>query len=85
MNKEQIIIALKTEEINKKGKTEIIVFGNSMLPTFMPGERISIYRCLADEIVEGDIIVYKLRSDHLVVHRVLAVTTVDGMRFFDKR
>lgn len=82
MDKEQIIIALKTEEIIKIGKTEIIVWGNSMLPTFTSGERISVYRCSADEIVKGDIIVYKLRCDHLVVHRVLDITTVDGMKFF---
>lgn len=82
MSKEQIIIALKTEEVIRVGKTEIIVWGNSMLPTFTSGERISIYRCHADEIVKGDIIVYKLRCDHLIVHRVLDTMTVDGMKFF---
>lgn len=82
MNKEQIVVALKMEEIFKTGKTEIVVFGNSMLPTLKSGERISIYRCDAEEIVIGDIIVYKLRCNHLVVHRVLDIMLVEGMKFF---
>lgn len=82
MKAEKIIITLKTDEILKKGKTDIIVFGNSMWPTLKNGERIAVYRCAEEEIAIGDIIVYKLRCDHLVVHRVLNVMQVEEKRFF---
>lgn len=80
---------LATEVLRSSGKLRLRVTGWSMLPSVWPGETLLVERASADQVSEGDIVLFG-RDRRLFAHRVVArrcaaghthiITQGDGMR-----
>ena len=64
---------LAGEVLRSSGRLRLQVTGWSMLPTIVPGDVLVIDRARADEISEGDIVLFR-RDRRFVVHRVVTNT-----------
>ena len=58
--------------IKSKGQAEISVIGESMNPTLLEGDLVTITRCETYE--PGDILVYPYKNEGLLIHRLLKKT-----------
>ena len=65
------------------------VASTSMIPTFKPGDRISVESVTQEDIVPGMVIVFKTDRDRKIVHRVvekkgfILVTAGDNLGKYD--
>ena len=70
----ELCIDLLKEELDKKGELQLIVHGDSMLPTLKDGNVIKIEKC--NEYRIGDIVVFYTIVENqlkIIVHRVIFV------------
>lgn len=83
-------ISLLKDQINQSKEVELIVHGESMLPTLLDGQKIRIK--LAEKLNIGDIIAYYLSHEEkirIIVHRVIFIrksyvlTKGDNNNFID--
>jgi len=69
---------LAIEVLNKTGLLRLSAFGSSMLPTFYPGDILTIRREPLTAIHSGDVVLYT-RGDRFFIHRNLrSVQTASG-------
>ena len=61
--------------------TTVAFRGSSMLPLLRDGQRLILNHKLSDEIKVGDIIIFQ-NNRQLVAHRVLAMRSKDGERYY---
>ena len=65
------------EVLRSSGSLRLQVQGWSMLPSVLPGDILTIERVSAEEVAEGDIVLFG-RDRRLVVHRVIGRTGDSG-------
>ena len=61
---------LAIDMLRSVGEARLTVSGGSMLPSLWPGDILEIHRVAAEDISQGDIVVFA-RENRLIVHRVL--------------
>jgi signal peptidase I len=66
------------EEFKRKGSAVLRVKSRSMSPVLKEGDQIEVVYSSPDEILTGDIVVFRSLSQELICHRVVARLQVGG-------
>jgi signal peptidase I len=75
--RDQFKHSLATEILRSSGTLRLSAFGNSMLPTFWPGDRLTIRQRSIEQVLPGDVVLFA-REGRFFIHRVLQKLELDS-------
>jgi signal peptidase I len=75
--RDQFKHSLATEILRSSGTLRLSAFGNSMLPTFWPGDRLTIRQRSIEQVLPGDVVLFT-REGRFFIHRVLRKIELDS-------
>lgn len=75
--RDQFKHSLATEILRSRGTLRLSAFGNSMLPTLWPGDRLTIRQRSIEQVLPGDVVLFA-REGRFFIHRVLRKLVLDS-------
>jgi signal peptidase I len=75
--RDQFKHTLATEILRSSGTLRLYAFGNSMLPTLWPGDRLTIRQRSIEQVLPGDVVLFA-REGRFFIHRVLQKMELDS-------
>jgi signal peptidase I len=79
MNEPRQKLSETVKDLLRQGHTvELSAYGRSMIPYLRPGQKVQLAPVEISQIVRGDLVAFH-KADYLVVHRVHAVLSENGV------
>jgi len=79
MNEPRQKLSETVKDLLRQGHTvELSAYGRSMIPYLRPGQKVQLAPVDMSQIVRGDLVAFH-KADYLVVHRVHAVLSANGV------